>query len=185
MHIHFTSSPEIITKILDLQRINLRKNLSPDDITTQGFVYVEHEPGTLQQICNSEPAVVALDGYDLAGYAICMNKTQGGQVPELVHFFRNLDSLSYQGIPLDRSTYMVCGQICIAKPYRGQNLMGRLYQCMSSHQSNYRFCITEISSLNQRSLKAHQKVGFVPIHEYLSAQGEFWQIVVWDWTIPG
>lgn len=185
MVISFSSSPEIVRQILELQRSNLRQYLKPDEISSEGFVYVEHDPATLQEICRIEPAVVALDDTSLAGYAICMNKTQGGRVPELVPFFQKLDSLSYNGISLAGASYMVCGQICIAKPYRGHNLMGKLYRHMRVHQSKYMFCITEISKHNVRSLKAHEKVGFEPVHEYLSSKGELWQIVVWDWTQPG
>lgn len=182
MQISFTSAPEIIPRIIQLQRQNLRKNLTPEEIITQGFLYVEHDPVNLQEICLHQPAVVALDGDHLAGYAICMNKSQGSRVPELVPFFNKLDSLDFQGIHLAETEYLVCGQVCVAKPYRGQNLVSQLYNHMSLEREKYKLCITEISTHNKRSLGAHHKIGFKPIQEYLNRSGELWQIVGWDWT---
>jgi len=181
MLISFTSDPDLVLKIISLQRMNLRKNLSPEEISSQGFLYVEHDPETLQDICKEEPAVVAMEGDELAGYAICMNKMQGARVPELAPFFNTLDSLKFKNTPLHQASYMVCGQICVSKAYRGQNLVRKLYDLMSFHRTKYKFCITEISTHNNRSLKAHFKVGFVPIHEYVNAKREPWQIVIWDW----
>jgi len=182
MQLSFTSAPEIIDQIIKLQRLNLRKYLTPEEIATQGFLYVEHDPANLKQICQDQPAVVARDGDHLAGYAICMNKTQGGQVPELVPFFNKIDKQIFQDIPLNQVDYLVCGQVCVAKPYRGQNLVGQLYRHMSLLRTKYKFCITEISMHNKRSLGAHHKIGFEPILEYHNASGEPWQIVAWNWN---
>ncbi|MDZ4708231.1 MAG: hypothetical protein SH818_07470 [Saprospiraceae bacterium] len=182
MQLSFSSAPEIVDQIIKLQRQNLRKFLTQEERATQGFLYVEHEPDNLKQICLDQPAVVARDGEHLAGYAICMNKTQGGRVPELIPFFSKIDLQNYEDIPLSQINYLVCGQVCVDKPYRGQNLVGQLYNHMSLLRPKYKFCITEISMHNKRSLGAHYKIGFEPILEYLNASGERWQIVAWNWN---
>jgi GNAT superfamily N-acetyltransferase len=180
--IKFSKDESILQDILDLQRINLRTNLHPDEIDSQGFLYVQHTYDSLKKICATEPAVIALDGEKLAGYALCMNKVHSMQVPELWSFFSSLDKLTYQHKALQESTYLVCGQICIAKAYRGFNLMRRLYNTMSELKTKYQYCITEVSSQNIRSLNAHFKVGFKPIHEFLEENGELWHILLWDWN---
>ncbi|HNR07427.1 MAG TPA: GNAT family N-acetyltransferase [Saprospiraceae bacterium] len=178
----FTSDPEILEDVLTLQRLNLRKFLSPEESAAQGFLYVEHDPVTLKSICRSEPAVVALDGKRLAAYALCMTREHGHSVPELFDFFNLVDSLHVEGRALADHGFLVCGQVCVAKEYRGQGLMTSLYHKMSEHRSKYYYCVTEISSRNTRSLHAHSKVGFVPIREHRHADGESWQIVLWDWN---
>lgn len=181
IEISFSADLKIISEILALQYKNLRQHLSPDDIESQGFVYVQHQPDVLQAICLSEPAVIATDRNVLAGYALCMNKDHAQKVPELVDFFKEIDQLQYEGIALCNTTYLACGQICIAKEYRGQNLMRSLYRHMQLLNPKYQYCITEVSSLNVRSLHAHFKVGFVPLHKHYSAEQEEWQILLWDW----
>lgn len=183
LSIQFGSDSETIKKILQLQKLNLRQNLQPEEIISQGFVYVEHDPEILQKICLAEPAVIAMAGDQLAGYALCMNKQFGNMVPELVALFENLDSIKFHGEKLKNSNYLACGQICIAKAYRGRNLMGTLYHKMKTLNRKYKYCVTEISTHNIRSLNAHYKVGFVPIQEHVNDLGEHWQIVIWDWSV--
>ncbi len=184
IEISFSADLNVISEILALQYKNLRQNLSPEDIESQGFVFVQHRPEALEAICISEPAVIAKDQNLLAGYALCMNKDHAQKVPELIDFFKEIDQLQYDGIALRNTTYLACGQICIAKEYRGQNLMSSLYRHMQLLNTKYQYCITEVSSLNIRSLHAHFKVGFVPLHKHLSAEHEEWQILLWDWRKP-
>jgi hypothetical protein len=44
----------------------------------------------------------------------------------------------------------------------------------------YDMLITEISTSNIRSQKAHEKTGFKTIYTYTDAADE-WNVVVWDW----
>jgi len=179
--ISFSKDPEDIQAILDLQFKNLRINLSPEEISSQGFVFVRHTYESLKAICDTEPAVVAKVNGDLAGYALCMSKEHSQNVPELRVLFDMLDKTYYDCIPLSESTYIACGQICIAKAFRGQNLMKHLYHKMRDLNKRYRYCLTEVSSQNTRSLQAHYKVGFQNINQHPGENGEIWNIVLWDW----
>lgn len=182
LKILFAGDDHTVDQIIDLQRKNLRKNLSPEEISSQGFVFVEHDPITLKKICATEPAVIARDGDTLAGYAICMNKAYGVNVPELVDLFQHLDAIVYNGNSLKDSNYLVCGQLCVAKGYRGQNLAGKLYGHMSLLNRKYPYCVTDVSDNNQRSLHAHLRRGFEIIKSFTNDQGELWHIVLWDWN---
>lgn len=180
--IGFSNDPDDIRAILDLQFDNLRINLSPEEISSQGFVFVRHTYESLKAICDTEPAVVAKHKGSLAGYALCMSKVHSQNVPELKVLFEMLDNTYYEDEPLSKSTYIACGQICIAKPYRGQNLMKKLYHKMAELNKKYRYCLTEVSSQNTRSLQAHYKVGFQNINQHPGENGEVWNIVLWDWN---
>lgn len=48
-------------------------------------------------------------------------------------------------------------------------------------KQDYDFAITEVSTRNYRSLKAHERAGFVEIHRYTDPLSEEWSIVIWDW----
>jgi len=47
----------------------------------------------------------------------------------------------------------------------------------------YSMLVTEISTRNPRSSKAHRKVGFKVIDTHHENEEE-WDLVVWDWTAP-
>ncbi len=69
----------------------------------------------------------------------------------------------------------------MAKEYRGLGLVDRLYgHFRESLQGRYRCAVTDVARANQRSLKAHLKVGFQVIHA-IEFDGLEWDIVLWDW----
>jgi hypothetical protein len=76
----------------------------------------------------------------------------------------------------------VVGQLCVAKEYRGQDLVQKLYghfrDCLSKE---FTYLVTDIAQANTRSLKAHQKRGFQVINEFMYG-GVKWDIVLWDWN---
>ncbi len=76
----------------------------------------------------------------------------------------------------------VVGQLCVAKEYRGQDLVQKLYghfrDCLSKE---FTYLVTDIAQANTRSLKAHQKRGFQVINELMYG-GFKWDIVLWDWN---
>ena len=48
------------------------------------------------------------------------------------------------------------------------------------YAERFELLVTEISTRNQRSLRAHARVGFEPVHRYRDDVDE-WEIVAWDW----
>jgi L-amino acid N-acyltransferase YncA len=76
----------------------------------------------------------------------------------------------------------VVGQLCVAKEYRGQDLVQKLYgyfkECLSKE---FTYLVTDIAKANARSLKAHKKSGFQVINK-LMYDGLEWNIVLWDWN---
>jgi len=76
----------------------------------------------------------------------------------------------------------VVGQLCVAKEYRGQDLVQKLYghfrDCLSNEFS---YLVTDVAKANARSLKAHKKRGFQVINELMYG-GFGWDIVLWNWN---
>jgi hypothetical protein len=168
--------------IIDLQRRNLPVNLSSEEMKSQGFVTVVHDLSVLQKMHAIEPSVVARDNGRVIAYLLAMTVQSRMDVPVLVPMFELFDSLAFRGKPLSAQNYIVVGQVCVDKVYRGQGILDTCYEHYHRCFSNkYDFAITEIASSNLRSLGAHRRVGFQTIHEYEAPDGEKWCIVLLAW----
>lgn len=78
--------------------------------------------------------------------------------------------------------YIVVGQVCVGNDYRGKGLFDECYNAYKDYfKSRYAFAITEIASINLRSMNAHNRIGFEVIHNYTDSSGVEWNVVVWDW----
>jgi GNAT superfamily N-acetyltransferase len=182
--IHFTSlgNQDETAQLLALQQANLPANISTEIATSQGFVTVQHKAGLLEEMNRAIPQVIAKAGGKVIGYALAMLPSFAEKVPVLQPMFSLFDAIEYRQRKVSDYRYYVMGQVCVAEGYRGMGVFDGLYQ---KHKAlfapAYDFCITEISSRNTRSLRAHQRVGFKSIHCYRDATDE-WDIVLWDWA---
>jgi GNAT superfamily N-acetyltransferase len=166
-----------LEQILDLQRANLARNLSEEEVKAQGFVTVEHTLDVLKRMHAIAPSFIALDGDRLAGYALVMPLQCRSFLPILEPMFARLNSL---GMP--RRRFYVMGQICVGKPWRGQGVFDLLYRAHRRDlRAIYDFSVTEVATRNTRSMRAHQRVGFTVIDRYCDATDE-WALLRWDWS---
>jgi hypothetical protein len=175
------SSKGELEQIFRLQQLNLRTSLQEDEIQTQGFVTLVYPVETLEQIHFLSPSVIIKDGDKVAGYALVVTPDGRYLLPPLGSMFNKLETLSYNGRPVCAYKFYVMGQVCIDKPYRGMGLFEMLYDKHKElFQDHYDIVITDISTMNQRSVRAHERIGFKPIHVYRDELDE-WAVVVWDW----
>ncbi len=176
------SSQNEIQQILDLQQQYLRGIKSIAEEKEQGFLTVKHSMEKLQKMHDLEPSIIAKDNDIIAGYALVMHKTSSGVIPELLTLFEGLKKISYKGKAIDEYRYYVMGQICVAENYRGKGIFDLLYKKHKEiFSGKYDFVITEISTRNTRSMRAHERVGFKPLHIHTNDLDE-WQMVIWDWS---
>lgn len=167
--------------ILKLQEANLFQNLSPQEKSEQGFVTVKHSLEQLTAMNELAAHVIAKDGDQVAGYILAMTKASRAVIPVLVPMFEQFDQLKVDGKAISALDYLVIGQICVGKNYRGQGLFDRMYaEYRKKFVGKYEFGITEIATSNLRSLKAHERVGFETIHIFRDSIQE-WAIVAWKW----
>ncbi len=169
--------------MLDLQAKNHVSSISPAIAQAQGFVTVKHDPQVLQRMNQAAPSIIAKDGGLVVGYALVMPRSFASEVPILQPMFDLLDTLSWKGASLrDHGRWFVMGQICVAEGYRGMGVFDGMYQKMREHcRAEYDFVITEIAERNTRSIRAHERVGFKPLHSFSdAAAGEDWRVVVLD-----
>ncbi|MEO5564515.1 MAG: GNAT family N-acetyltransferase [Chitinophagaceae bacterium] len=180
--------PTIVTakqelqQILALQQTNLKKNISEEEMKEQGFVTLEHDLETLEQMHNLAPSIIIKDDEKVVAYALSMLQECRQLIPDLEPMFAAFDTMTWNNKPLNSYRFYVMGQVCIDKAYRGRGLFTELYQHHKKvYQPGYDLLITDISEHNQRSLRAHEKVGFKTIHTYLYELDE-WFVVGWDWN---
>lgn len=161
-----------IEQIVQLQQENLPDNLSLEEREKEGFVTVVHSLELLQAMNKKWSHTLALVNGKVVGYALSMHPDFGRDIEVLLPMFQQLEI-----IRPNTSKYMVMGQICIAKPFRGKGIFRGLYQAMQKNLSTqFTEIITEIDANNQRSLNAHLTVGFAKILSYRTDTRE-WVLV--------
>jgi hypothetical protein len=167
--------------ILDLQQQNLPSNISAAEALEQGFVTVIHDIKILKSMNDAAAHTIAKDGDKVVGYCLSMLQDFRYKIPVLEPMFDMIDELEWRGKSFKDIPYFVMGQTCVAKDYRGIGLFDALYQGLKTNfNTNFEVVVTEISIRNQRSWRAHQRVGFELILQYDAPDGETWLIVAWD-----
>ena len=156
----------------------------PDVATEQGFVTLQYTLDQMRKMHQAGPSVIAKDGDTVVGYVITTLPETRQFVPELANLFSQIDTLTYHNRPLPTYTYYVAGQVCVADGYRGQQLLDRMYQHHHRlYKDRFQLFITDISALNTRSLRVHERIGFQVLQRfYEPTVGEEWVLVVWDWA---
>jgi ribosomal protein S18 acetylase RimI-like enzyme len=163
-----------LEQILRLQRANHLDAVTADERAAEGFLTVEHDLPLLERMHVIAPSIVALDGTELAGYALVMPVECRALIPMLVPMFDRLDALGM-------TSYYIMGQICVAKQYRGRGVFDALYAAHREHLgARYARCVTEVATRNTRSMRAHERVGFTILEQYRDATDE-WALLVWNW----
>ena len=176
------SSPSEIIGIRDLQALNLKQNITTEEAIEQGFLTAAYTIEYLQEMNAASPAIIAKDGDKVVGYALVATKDIRNGHDLLKGLFDAIDKCEHNGKLLRDVSYVVVGQLCVAKEYRGQDLVHKIYghfrDCLSKE---FTYLVTDVAQANARSLKAHRKRGFQVINE-LMYDGFGWDIVLWDWN---
>lgn len=182
LHFQTANTVEDLFGILELQKENHFQSISSID---DGFVTVRHDFEVLAKMNGLAPHVVAKNGESIVGYVLAMTSESREDVPVLIPMFEQFDLLTYKEKPLSLWNYLVVGQVCVSKDFRGQGIFDKMYQFYkNTYQSKFDFAITEIATNNPRSIRAHQRVGFLEIHQFTDALPMDWSIVLWDWKKP-
>ena len=164
---------EELKQILELQKINLPKAITKEERIKEGFVTVSHNLDLLLRMNNACPHTLAKAGRKVVGYALSMHPDFGDEIEVLQPMFAEINKV----IPRD-TKYIVMGQVCIAKAYRGQGIFRKLYEYMFRIiQPAFNCIITEVDAANIRSLNAHYAIGFKDIKVYNSG-GQDWHLIV-------
>ena len=145
-------------QIIRLQTENLRLTKSPEEEKEQGFVTVQHDISILKEMNESAKHVVAKDGDKIVGYALAMTRDFNTKIPILGAMFESLDDLILDGKRVGDGDYIVMGQVCIDKPYRGQGVFAAMYDYyFKLHKPVFGYVITEVAARNTRSVPSSDR----------------------------
>ncbi|MFC3560869.1 GNAT family N-acetyltransferase [Pedobacter jamesrossensis] len=177
-----SSSEQDLEGILKLHKENLSSNLSIEEKQNQGFVTVAHSMIDLKKMQQYEPNIIAKDGEKVIAYVLGMTAKSKDDIPILVPMFNGFNYIEYKGKPISEYAYIVVGQVCVDKNYRGQGLFDKSYQAYREYfQTLYDFAVTEVATTNLRSINAHKRLGFEEIYRAKDENGLEWSVVIWDW----
>ena len=167
-----------LQQIQQLQLENLPDALTEEEAHHQGFVTIRHDLDLLEEMNQPYPHIVARVNDKIIGYTLVMLRSMADRIPLLIPMFREIDQTYFADQLLGAGSYVVMGQVCIEKAFRGRGVFAGLYREMGQQLSeNFDYIITEVSVRNQRSMRAHEKVGFKRIKQY-SAGGDDWVILL-------
>lgn len=168
--------------IKKLQEENLKRNLPGNEAETEGFVTAEYSIEFLETLHKAGPSIIAKDSDHVVGYALVADKSIRNQHELLSDLFNCIDRITFNGVSLKEARYVVVGQLCVAKNYRGLGLVQRMYrEFKNSLAGEYDYCLTDVAENNPRSLKVHLKSGFQVV-DSIPYGGLKWNIVLWDWN---
>lgn len=169
--------------ILQLQKENLSGALTKEEMNEQGFVTVIHRYDDLKKLNDIEKHVIAKDQDEVIAYLLAMTQLSKSDIPILIPMFDMFSQVSFAGKTVSQFNYIVVGQVCVGRNYRGKGVLDNCYTLYKDHyKSRYDFAITEIDSNNPRSLQAHKRIGFGEISRYGIPGENEWVIVLWDWN---
>jgi len=177
--IAIASSIKHLEGIMTLQALNHASSLTRQEKKSNGYVTLEHSLNQLTTMMASSSQIVAMKDGQVVGYALSLMQENRNMFPILRTMFERIDSIAMSN---KKMSYYVMGQVCIHERYRGQGIFKSLYdEHKKVFSSQYDVCITEVSVHNIPSMKAHKKVGFIPLLNFEDSQDK-WSIISWDWS---
>lgn len=175
-------SDEQIVQILQLQRDNLKRSLTPESIVKEGFVTCEHDHSLLKKMNTPNPHVIALYDDSVVGYCLVMAPKWRDELEVIRMMFDKIESNLWNGTMICSDHYITMGQVCIHKDHRSKGLFKKMYHYYRERMSDqFEYCITEVAADNHRSLNAHAAVGFEKFQSYVANDGKNWELIIWDW----
>lgn len=166
-----------------LQEANLKKNVSDEECIQEGFVTAEYTVEFLEEMHSFCPSIIAKNEVgEVIGYALVTTRDVHGLHDLLTDLLDSVYPLVYNNKTLEESSFVLVGQLCVEKTYRGQGLVKKMYDFFrDSLRSQFDYVITDVASTNPRSLRAHLGAGFQIIHT-IPYGGQEWKIILQDWT---
>jgi len=173
---------EELKGIHTLLESNLAINV-PDEVEDkEGFLTVAYSFADLKRMHDVEPGFIAKDNNQVIAYVLALSPVIKTDFPILAPLLDLFDSIIYKGKPVSSYQYLIIGQACIDKNYRGKGVFKKIYTAYNNRfKDKYDFAISEIATRNKRSMNAHSRIGFIPVHEYTGPDGVRWTIVILQW----
>ena len=170
---------EDLSAIRRLQEKNLFSKVSDTIKAKEGFVSLETDIPLLSKINRQIGIIVAEFNGKIVGYELPLPIPLAKKMPFLVPLVKRYMRLKFNRKPLLKYKTILEVQICIDKSHKGKGVAEKMHKAfLELLNGKYQLLVTEVSDLNQRSLKAHtQKLGLSVLETY-SADEKKWYILV-------
>ncbi len=177
-----TCNPQDLDDIRALGSANQLQHVPEGEHGSHGFLSMNYTLTQLAGMCDPYPHVVAKLAGRVVGYALVMLPHHRAEYPALRSMFDSIDLGVFNEKPVRQQRYVVMGQVCVAQDCRGQGVFEGLYHRFREQlRADFDLVVTEVSTRNLRSLRAHQNVGFRPL-QLPPAPDEGWHVIAWDWA---
>ncbi len=169
------TSNEELHQILELQHLTLSFSMSDQEKIKEGFLTVRHTFEILKAMNDTCAHTIAKSDGKVIGYVLSMVKDFKEGIEVLKPMFQHIDD--HLG---PKVNYIVMGQVCVERAYRGKGVFRGLYHTMKENlKDEFDTIITEVDKKNTRSLNAHFAVGFKELVAYHS-NNQDWALIYLD-----
>lgn len=144
-----------------------------------GFVTTLFNEEQLTELIEKEGGLaIAVEGNELAGYAMAASWEYWSQWPLFQHMIKDLGNTTYQGEYLTTENSYQYGPICIDGKYRSTGVLPGLFDFSRQQmKSRYPFLITFINQINGRSMNAHKdKLGLDVIKAFEFNNNQYFEL---------
>ncbi|KAI9329759.1 hypothetical protein BDR26DRAFT_872168 [Obelidium mucronatum] len=189
MDIKLASTQAHLVQIRQLMLANQKSNLNPGIAASDGFLSFEYSADLLSEMMRTTPPIIAAsksedtpDKEIVVGYALAVTTETALKDEELAVPVRYLETQGfYQGTPIKSLKYLIMGQICVREGYRGQGVLAGMYKEFSRvyREKGFDVVVTEVAKTNERSMRAHQKAGWI-VFDSMESKGVAWDMILLD-----
>lgn len=152
--------------MVELQNQNLVSRLSEEE-KQQGFLSGSFTASQFSDLNEDIAVIVALDEARLIGF-LCASSVEFNQNFRLpAAMTARFQHVSYKGRLVSNYTTVVAGPVCVDQNYRGKGIFESMYVCLiETVPAKYDLIAALVSTINPRSIHAHEKVGLETVDRF-------------------
>ncbi len=152
--------------MVELQNQNLATRLSEEE-KQQGFLSGSFTQAQFSNLNDDIAVIVGLDESKLVGF-LCASSIEFNQDFRLpAAMIARFQHVSYKGQVLSNYKSVVAGPVCVDRNYRGKGIFESMYEhLIQTVPAKYNLIAALVSTINPRSIRAHEKVGLETVDTF-------------------
>lgn len=166
-----------IDEVLELHAKYQIDSISHED-KKDGFVTTSFTKEQLAKVINEEQGLfIARKNDKVVAYVMCGSWKFCSIWPIFTQMVQDLPKLSYLGQTITTENSYQYGPVCVDKSVRGSGVLEALFDFAREEMSQrYPIMVTFINKINQRSFKAHTRLGLEVIAEFSFNNNHYYEL---------
>lgn len=166
-----------IDEVLELHAKYQIDSISHED-KKDGFVTTSFTKEQLAKVINEEQGLfIARKNDKMVAYVMCGSWKFCSIWPIFTQMVQDLPKLSYLGQAITTENSYQYGPVCVDKSVRGSGVLEALFDFAREEMSQrYPIMVTFINKINQRSFKAHTRLGLEVIAEFSFNNNHYYEL---------